>query len=172
MRPGILIKTLSHIWGRLNLPILLLRVGLLTLMKNNVSQAGISQASPVDGTLSLAESEFSQAGSFQSSLDDSSLSQSNISQAGSSQSSPEDSALQAESAVLPQAVRHSARLRTSHSSRQAGTTPRQDSMVFQTDDAVPQVASPQASASQEAGFFPNRHITPLGSFPLEEPNPK
>ena len=26
-------KTLSHIWGRLNLPILLLRVGLLTLMK-------------------------------------------------------------------------------------------------------------------------------------------
>ena len=33
LRPGVLIKTLSHIWGRLNLPILLLRVGLLTLMK-------------------------------------------------------------------------------------------------------------------------------------------
>ena len=27
-----LIKTLSHIWGKLNLPILLLRVGLLTLI--------------------------------------------------------------------------------------------------------------------------------------------
>ena len=33
LRPGVLIKTLSHIWGRLNLPILLFRVGLLTLMK-------------------------------------------------------------------------------------------------------------------------------------------
>ena len=28
LRPGVLIKTLSHIWGRLNLPMLLLRVGL------------------------------------------------------------------------------------------------------------------------------------------------
>ena len=37
---------------------------------------------------------------------------------------------------------------------------------------VPQVASPQANASQEVGSSPNRHITPLGSFPLEEPNPK
>ena len=33
LRTGGLIKTLSHIWGRLNLPMLLLRVGLLTLMK-------------------------------------------------------------------------------------------------------------------------------------------
>ena len=33
LRPGVLIKTLSHIWGRLNLPMLLLSVGLLTLMK-------------------------------------------------------------------------------------------------------------------------------------------
>ena len=33
LRPGVLIKTLSHIWGRLNLPMLLLRVGLLILMK-------------------------------------------------------------------------------------------------------------------------------------------
>ena len=32
LRPGVLIKTLSHIWGRLNLPTLLLRVGLLTLV--------------------------------------------------------------------------------------------------------------------------------------------
>ena len=29
VRPGVLIKTLSHIWGRLNLLMLLLRVGLL-----------------------------------------------------------------------------------------------------------------------------------------------
>ena len=33
LRPGVLIKTLSHIWGRLNLPMLLFKVGLLTLMK-------------------------------------------------------------------------------------------------------------------------------------------
>ena len=33
LRAGVLIKALSHIWGRLNLPILLLRVGLLTLIK-------------------------------------------------------------------------------------------------------------------------------------------
>ena len=32
LRPGLLIKTLSHIWGKLNLPTLLLRVGLLTLI--------------------------------------------------------------------------------------------------------------------------------------------
>ena len=45
-------------------------------------------------------------------------------------------------------------------------------MVSQPDNAVPQMASPQASASQEAGSFPNKHITPLGSSSLEEPNPK
>ena len=28
LRPGVLIKILSHIWDRLNLPMLLLRVGL------------------------------------------------------------------------------------------------------------------------------------------------
>ena len=32
LRPGVLIKTLSHIWGKLNLAMLLLRVGLLTLI--------------------------------------------------------------------------------------------------------------------------------------------
>ena len=32
LRPGVLIKTLSHIWGKLNLPTLLFRVGLLTLI--------------------------------------------------------------------------------------------------------------------------------------------
>ena len=45
-------------------------------------------------------------------------------------------------------------------------------MVSQPDSAVPQVASPQASASQEARSFPNRHNTPQGSSPFEEPNPK
>ena len=33
LKPGVLIKTLSHIWGKLNLPTLLFRVGLLTLIK-------------------------------------------------------------------------------------------------------------------------------------------
>ena len=32
LSPGVLIKTLSHIWGKLNLPTLLCRVGLLTLI--------------------------------------------------------------------------------------------------------------------------------------------
>ena len=32
LRSGILIKTLSHIWGKLNLATLLFRVGLLTLI--------------------------------------------------------------------------------------------------------------------------------------------
>ena len=31
-RPGVLNKTLSHMWGKLNLPIFLFNVGLLTLM--------------------------------------------------------------------------------------------------------------------------------------------
>ena len=32
VRPGVLSKTLSHIWGKLNLPIFLFKVGLLTLI--------------------------------------------------------------------------------------------------------------------------------------------
>ena len=32
LRPGVLIKTLSHIWGKLNLPTLLFKGGLLTLI--------------------------------------------------------------------------------------------------------------------------------------------
>ena len=32
LRSGVLIKTLSHIWGKFNLPILLFRVGFLTLI--------------------------------------------------------------------------------------------------------------------------------------------
>ena len=32
LRPGVLIRTLSHIWGKLNLPTLLFKVGLLTLI--------------------------------------------------------------------------------------------------------------------------------------------
>ena len=45
-------------------------------------------------------------------------------------------------------------------------------MVSQQDSAVPQGASSQATASQEARPFPNRHNTLHGSSPLEEPNPK
>ena len=33
VRPGVLSKTLSHMWGKLNLPIFLFNVGLLTLIK-------------------------------------------------------------------------------------------------------------------------------------------
>ena len=102
--------------------------------------------------------------------------------AGSSQASPVDnSSSQAESVVLPQAVRCSTRLRASQASnsqagnslRQAGITPRVDSAVSQLDSDVPQAASSQAGASQETrSSLPNRHNTPHGSSPLEEPNPK
>ena len=142
----------------------------LSQAENEITQAGNSQASPVDSILSQAESEISQAGSSQASLVDSTLSQgeSEISQAGSSQAFPVDSTLpQAESAGLPQAVRQSARLRASqasnnsqagktpnNSSRQAGNTPRVESAISQPDSNVPQVASSQAGASQEARFYP------------------
>ena len=33
LRPGVLSKTLSHMWGKLNLPMFLFNVGLLTLIK-------------------------------------------------------------------------------------------------------------------------------------------
>ena len=33
VRPGVLSKTLSHMWGKLSLPIFLFNVGLLTLIK-------------------------------------------------------------------------------------------------------------------------------------------
>ena len=32
LRPGVLSKTLSHVWGKLNLPMFLFNVGLLILM--------------------------------------------------------------------------------------------------------------------------------------------
>ena len=143
-----------------------------TLPQSNLSQAGISQASPVDSTLSQAESELSQGSSSQSSPEDSALPQSNLSQAGNSQaslgdstfspvasefsqassspSSLEDSALLAESAVPPQTVRCSARLRA----RQAGTTPREDSMVSQPDSTVPQGVSPPGQC------FPRSKVLP------------
>ena len=119
---------------------------------------------------------------------DNTLSQgeSDISQAGISQASPEDSTLpQAESAVLPQAVRHSAKLRASqsgnnlqagsspnNSSRQSDNSPRLDSTSSQSDSNVPQVVSFQAAASQEARSSPSRHNSLQGSSPLEGPNPK
>ena len=158
-----------------------------------VSQAGNSQACPADNTFSQVESVTSQAGNTQPSQADSTLPlvESTISQAGNSQASPADSTLsQAESVVLPQAipaVRHSARLWASqaspnsqagdipnNSSRQAGNTHRVDSAISQPDSKVSQVASSQASASQEARSspLPNRHNSPQGSSSLEEPNPK
>ena len=159
----------------------------LSQAESAISQAGStksSQASLADSTLSPAENEISQAGSSQASPVDNNLSlaESEISKAGSSQFSPVDSTPpQAESVVLPQAVRCSAKLRASQASnsqaanslRQAGITPRVDSTVSQLDSDVPQVASSQAGASQEARSSPpNRHNTPQGSSPLEEPNPK
>ena len=33
VRPAVLSKTLSHMWGKLNLPMFLFNVGLLTLLK-------------------------------------------------------------------------------------------------------------------------------------------
>ena len=108
------------------------------LSQSNISQTGSSQASLIDNTPSLTESEISQVGSTQSS------------QAGSSESSPEESTLEAGSAILPQAVRCSARLRASQAShippasnpsKQAGPTPRVDSVASQLDSTVPQVAS-------------------------------
>ena len=79
-----------------SLPIILKLFWLMGWLVSVLSQAGSSQASPENNTLSLAESELSQA---------------------SSPSSVEDGTLQMESSTPPQAARHSARLRT----RQAGT---------------------------------------------------
>ena len=45
-------------------------------------------------------------------------------------------------------------------------------MVSQPDSAVPLGVSPQDTTSQVARSFPNRHNTPQGSSPLEEPSPK
>ena len=165
------------------------------LPQSDFAQVVSSQASPADSTLSPAESELYQAGSSQPSPHDSALPQGNISQAGSSQASPadstlsqaeselfqasipQDSTLQVESTVLPQAVRHSARLRASQARQagsfpsQAGTTPGGDSVISQSDSTVPLV-SHQASASQEARAFSNRHNTQQSSSLLEEPDPK
>ena len=138
-----------------------------------ISQAVITRSSQADSTLPLVESTISQACNSQASLADNTLSQ-------------------AKSAVPPQAtqvVRCSARLRASqafpnnnsqadntpnNSPRQAGNTPRVDSLTSQPDSEVSQVASSQASASQEARSspLPNRHNSPQASSSLEEPNPK
>ena len=101
----------------MNLPILLFRVGLLSPVDSTLSladsalsqagspQAGSSQASQEEHTLSLAESVLSQAGSSQASSEDSTLSlaESALSQAGSSQASQEEHALSPAESVLSQA---------------------------------------------------------------------
>ena len=49
LRPGVLSKTLSHIWGKLNLPMFLFNVGMLTVstdpqvVSTSASLAGCSQ---------------------------------------------------------------------------------------------------------------------------------
>ena len=153
-----LIKTLSHIWGKLNLPTLLFRVGLLTLIMSP------GQASPADNTLSQAESVVSWAGIPPASQADSALPQA---MSAVSQACPADNTLsQAESVVsqvgIPQAalvVRCSARLRASqvppNNNPQAGNTSRADNTISQPDKMVSQVVSSQASASQEARSSPS-----------------
>ena len=171
----------------------------LPLVESAVSQTGNSQAFPADNTISQAESEVSQAGIIRSSQADSALPlvESTVSQAGHSQAFWADNTLsQAESMVsqtgiphVTPVVRHSARLRASqafpinnsqagntpsNSPRQAGNTPMTDSALSQPDSRVSQVASSQASASQEARSspLPNRQNSPKGSSSMEEPNPK
>ena len=145
-------------------------------------QAGSSQPSPEDSTLSQAESALSQAGIPQASLADSTLfmAESGISQAShasqedntlspteselsqaSSPSSLEEGTLQVESSSPPHAVRCLARLWA----RQAGTFPREVSEISQGDSTVPQRVLPQDNASQEARSSPCRHSTPQGSPP-------
>ena len=68
-----------------------------------------------------------------------SLAESELSQASSSQSSQEDSTLQAESAVLPQAVRHSASLRAS----QAGNSSSQSLSCIFNPQVKPQAHIPR-----------------------------
>ena len=77
----------------------------LSLAESDNSQVGSSLASPEDSTLSLTESEISQAGSSQAFPVDSTLSlaEGDISQAGSSQASPEDSTLSVAESEISQA---------------------------------------------------------------------
>ena len=77
----------------------------LSPAESELSQAGNFQASPVDGTLSLAESDISQAGGPQVSLEDNTLSlaESELSQAGSSQASLVDSTLSPAESDISQA---------------------------------------------------------------------
>ena len=43
VRPGVFGKTLSHMWGKLNLPIFLFNVGLLTLIKIMVNNPTLNR---------------------------------------------------------------------------------------------------------------------------------
>ena len=134
-------------------------------------QAVVRQASLADSALPQVESAACQV--------DSTLSQaeSEVSQAGIPQATP--------------VVRCSARLRALHASQnnnsqagssQAGNTLLTDSAISQLDSKASQLGSsqsgvPQATSSassQEARPFPlpNRHNSPQGSSPREEPNPK
>ena len=47
VRPGVLSKTLSHIWGKLNLPIFPFNVGLLTLIKLDSLMFFLNNALPI-----------------------------------------------------------------------------------------------------------------------------
>ena len=170
----------------------------LSQAENTISQAGNPQASPVNSALSQLESSGSQAGNPPASLADNTLSQP---ESTGLQASLADSALsQAESEVSqagnPQAapaVRCSARLRGSQASQknnadrqsgscQIGSTSLGDSTISQPDSEASQPGTSQASVSQVTSSaspqearpspLPNRHNSPQGSSPREEPKPK
>ena len=120
------------------------------LPQSHFSQAGSSQASPGDSTLSLAERQFSQAGNSEAfpvdstlSLAESDFSHAGRSQAGSSQASPEDSTLSLAESVLSQAGSSQA------GSFQAGSSQAspEDSTLAPAESVLSQAGRSQAASS-------------------------
>ena len=116
-------------------------LGERALPQSPFSQAGSSQASPVDSTLSPARSALSQAGRSQASLVDSTPSpaESALSQAGRSQASLVDSTLSLAESVLSQAGRYQA------GSSQASP---EGSTLLLAECALPLADSSQASQEE------------------------
>ena len=129
-----------------------------SLVDSPLPQAGstISQASQADSTLSLAESEVSQAGK------------------------PKVTPAVRHSARLR--ALHASQNNSQTGNSQAGNSPLADSAISQLDRKASQVGSFQASVSQMTSRAssqearpspqPNRHNSLQGSSPSEEPNPK
>ena len=153
LRPGVLSKTLSHMWGKVNLPMFLFNVGLLTLMNMNSLRQASTQA---DSTVQAASASLPQTASSQGGNTISQGYSAVPPQAGSSLAISNGTNSQGDSTIPPQA---GSSWTEGADAQASSTSPQALSTNFQGVSTTP------SSQANNANRSPNDNS-------LEDPNPK